>query len=71
MISKNALGWSGLVAPHQHRRKVEAETVHVHIGHPVAQAVHDQGHGAGVKDVQAVARTGEVEVVAGIVGVSR
>ena len=41
----------------------------MHIGDPVPQTVHDQGHGAGMNDVQAVARTGEVDVMAGIVRV--
>ena len=31
-----------LVAPGQHGGEVEAEAVHVHVGHPVAQAVGDQ-----------------------------
>ena len=61
-------GLARLVPAHEHRCEVEAEAVDVHVGHPVPQAVHDEGHGARVQDVEAVARPGEVQVVAGVVG---
>ena len=51
----------------QRRRQVEAEAVDVHLGHPVAQAVHDQLQHVGVAHVEAVAGAREVHVVAGIV----
>ena len=56
-----------LVAPHEHRCQVETEPVHVHVGHPVPQAVHHESHRAAVEHVEAVAGAREVHVVAGIV----
>src|SRR3546814_9384977 len=38
----------------QGRRQVEAEPVDVHLGHPVAQRVHDQLQRVGVSHVEAV-----------------
>ena len=51
----------------QRRREVEAEAVDVHLGHPVAQAVHDQLQHVRVAHVEAVAGAREVEVVARLV----
>ncbi len=48
-------------------REVEPESVDVHLGHPVAQAVHDQLQHVRVAHVHAVAGAGEVEVVARVV----
>ena len=49
------------------RREVESESVDVHLGHPVAKAVHDQLQHVRVAHVHAVAGAGEVEVVARVV----
>ena len=49
----------------QRRGQVEPEPVDVHLGHPVAQRVHDQLQRVRVPDVQAVAAAGVVEVAAG------
>ena len=46
------------------RGEIEAEAVDVHLGDPVAQAVHDQLQHVRVAHVEAVAGAGEVEVVA-------
>ena len=51
----------------QRRREVEAEAVDVHLGHPVAQRVHDQLQRVGVADVEAVPGAGVVHVVARVV----
>ena len=48
----------------QRRGQVEAEAVHVHLQHPVAQRVHDQLQGVGIAGVEAVAGAGEVLVQA-------
>ena len=47
----------------QRRGEVEAEAVDVHLGHPVAQAVHHELQRVRVPHVQAVAGAGVVEVV--------
>ena len=47
----------------QRRGQVEAETVDVHLGHPVAQRVHDQLQRVRVADVERVAGAGVVHVV--------
>jgi hypothetical protein len=52
----------------QRGREVEPEAVHVHLGHPVAQRVHDQLEAARVAGVEAVAGTRGVVVVARVVG---
>ncbi len=49
--------------PGERGRKVEAEAVHVHLQHPVAQRVHDELQHVRVAHVQAVARAGVVHVV--------
>src|SRR3546814_12900132 len=46
----------------QGRRQVEAEPVDVHLGHPVAQRVHDQLQRVGVSHVEAVTGAGGVVV---------
>ena len=51
----------------ERRRQVEAEAVDVHLGDPVAQAVHDQLQHVRVAHVEAVAGAREVEVVARVV----
>ncbi len=55
-------------AARQRTGQIEAEAVHVHVRHPVAQAVHDQLQRLRVADVQAVAGAGVVEVEAGVLG---
>src|SRR5581483_8502505 len=50
------------------RGEVEAEPVHMAVDDEVAQRVHDQAEHARVHRVQAVARAGEVHVVARVVG---
>ena len=51
----------------ERRREVEAEPVHVHLEHPVAQAVHQQLQHVRVHHVQGVAGAGVVHVVAAVV----
>ena len=52
----------------QRRRQIEAEAVDVHLGDPVAQAVHDELQHLRMAHVQAVAGAGVVHVVARLVG---
>ena len=47
-------------------RQVEAEAVHVHLEHPVAQGVHHQLQHVGIADVEGVAGSGGVVVEAGL-----
>jgi len=47
----------------QRRGEVETEPVDVHLGHPVAEAVHDELQRAGVPHVEGVPRAREVAVV--------
>ena len=51
----------------QRRGEVEAEAVDVHLGHPVAQRVHDQLQRVGVPDVEGVPGARVVHVVALVV----
>ena len=51
----------------QRRGEVEAEPVDVHLGHPVAQRVHDQLERVRVPDVEGVPGAGVVHVVAEVV----
>ena len=51
----------------ERRGQVEAEAVHVHLLHPVAQAVHDELKDPGVADVQGVATAGVVPIIARLV----
>jgi hypothetical protein len=53
--------------PRQGRGKVEAEAVDPHLGHPVAQGVHDQLEHRRVAGIERVAGAGVVQVVAGLV----
>ena len=43
--------------------QIETEAVHVHLDHPVAQAVHDQLQHAGMAHVQRVAAAGVIHVI--------
>jgi hypothetical protein len=52
----------------QRRGEIEAEAVDVHLEHPVAQRVHDELQHARVLHVEGVAATGEVHVVARVLG---
>ena len=54
--------------PGQGGGQVEAEPVDVHLGHPVAQRVHDQLQAVRVADVEAVPGAGGVVVEARVVG---
>ena len=54
------------VAPGQDGSQVEAESVDVHVGDPVAEAVGDQPHGTRMQDVEAVAGARVVDVVPGV-----
>ena len=47
-------------------REVEAETVHVHFQHPVAQGVHHQLQGLGIAHIEGVAGARRVVVKAGV-----
>ena len=51
----------------QRRGQVEAEAVHVHLGHPVAQRVHQHLQHVRVADVERVAAAGVVRVPARVV----
>ena len=56
MTSKNALeGSKALRLARERRREVEAEAVDVHLGHPVAEAVHHELQHLRVPHVQRVA----------------
>jgi len=48
--------------------EVEAEPIHVHLRHPVAQAVHHQLDDARVRQVERVSGAGVVDVIAFLVG---
>ena len=52
----------------QRRGQIETETIHVHLQHPITQAVHDQLQYPGMHHVEGVAATGEVHVVARVLG---
>ncbi|MNU90348.1 hypothetical protein D3C71_802130 [compost metagenome] len=52
----------------QNRGQVEAEAVHVHVLHPVAQRIHHHAQCTGVGQVEGVAGAGVVDVVARVVG---
>jgi hypothetical protein len=54
--------------PGEGRRQVEAEAVHVHLQHPVAQAVHDELERPGMGHVERVPAAGVVHAVAPVVG---
>ncbi len=51
----------------ERRRQVEAEAVHAHLRHPVAQRVRDQAQHLGLDHVQGVPAAGVVGVPAGVV----
>ncbi len=51
----------------ERRRQIEAETVDVHLQHPVAQRVHDQLQHLRVRHIERVAGAGVVHVVARLV----
>ena len=57
-----------VVLPGEGDGEVEPEAVDVHLGHPVAEAVHHQLQRVGMVHVEAVAGTGEVEVEPRVVG---
>ncbi len=48
--------------------QVEAEPIHPHLGHPVAQGVHDHAQRTGIGQIERVAGTGIVDVIAAIIG---
>ena len=50
--------------PRQGTGEIEAEAVDMHVGHPVAQAVHNELEDAGMLHVQRVATPGEIHVIA-------
>ena len=54
--------------PGKDGRQVETEAVHVHLPHPVPEAVHNQLDRPRVEHVEAVARPGEVHVEAPALG---
>ncbi len=47
--------------------KIEAEAIDVHLGHPVAERVHDHLEDGGIADVESVAGAGVVHVVTRII----
>ena len=50
--------------PPQRGGQVETEPVDVHLVDPVAKRVGDQPRGLGIRGVEAVARPGEIQIVA-------
>ena len=42
--------------------EIEAETIHVHLEHPIAQTVHYQLERARVQEIKGVAGAGEIEI---------
>ena len=42
--------------------EIEAETVDMHVDHPIAQAVHDELEGARMEEIEGVAGAGEIQV---------
>ncbi len=52
----------------ERRGQIEPEPIHVHLDHPVAQAVHDELQHVGMPHVHRVAGAGVVHVVAPVVG---
>ncbi len=69
MMSKNGRQAVDLVQlAGEHGREIEAESVDVHLRHPVAQAVHDQLDRARVAHVEAVAGAGVIGVEARVLG---
>ena len=55
----------------EHGREIEAKAVDVHVGHPVAQRIHDELDRARVLHVEAVAGAGEVGIETLIAASSR
>ena len=51
----------------QRCRQIKAKTIHMHLQHPVPQAVHDQLQHARVPHVQRVPRAGIVHVIAWVI----
>ena len=51
-----------LLVARESGREIEAETVHVHVVHPVAQAVHHQLERARMEQIERVAGAGEIEI---------
>ena len=47
--------------------QVEAETIHMHLQHPVPQTVHDELQHPGMPNIQSVATAGVVHVITRIV----
>ena len=52
----------------QRSGQIEAETVHVHLLHPVTQAVHHHLQHARMRGIQRITATGEIHGVAGMFG---
>src|ERR1700740_3126621 len=52
----------------QCRSEIKAESVDVHVKHPVTEAVHDKLQHTRMAHVQRIAGAGVVDIVAGIVG---
>ena len=63
MISKNACDlftpWSSRA---ECRGEIETKTIHVHVIHPVAQTVHHELERARMKQIERVARPGEIQI---------
>ena len=58
MAKKVPEALDGALGPaHERRREVEAEAVDVHLGHPVAQAVHDELERLRVRERRACCRS--------------
>ena len=53
---------NALVIAAECRGEIETKTIHVHVIHPVAQAVHHELERARVKKIERVARAGEIQI---------
>ncbi len=63
MISKKACSlFTPLASRARVRGEIETETVHVHVEHPIAQAVHHQLERARVQQIERVTGPGEIQI---------
>ena len=54
--------------PRQCGGEIEPEAIHMHLEHPIAQAVHDKLKNAGMADIQSIATAGVVQIIARLEG---
>src|SRR5688572_15573928 len=53
----------------EHRSEIEAKTIDVHLGNPVAQRIHDELDRARMLHVETVASPGEIDAETRILGI--